>query len=376
MYTFEEILKKIGGYEIPWCKTMGFFNPYVDPFKYFISKNIPDFDGEAFMKYKKHNFVYDKLWIAKSQGLMAGDLDKLKKNDNIILPIFVKPRWGHETASSKNCFKVKSWDELDRYKQIPDMMWSEFIDAKEQMTDYFLINGQIVHQITYIYSDSQNEFIDEWKYIDCDSKPISKITDWVNRHIVGFTGAVNVQYRDDKIIEVGLRLARGGAYILSTQNKYLIENINNLANKGIWEYNIEDKMRFTPFYSFKCYSSAPLIYIYPQYVLDYIMKKHNCMPFYEYYFEPGGKNGMVVIQFMHKNFEQGMKAKKHFETMINMAQYTFIFLFIISLIIFSINKTIGLVMIITVGMLFNTRFLNPIGAQLTHWKATKQLLLD
>jgi len=106
------------------------------------------------------------------------------------------------------------------------------------------------------------------------------------------------------------------------------------------------------------------------------MKKHNCMPFYEYYFEPGGKNGMVVIQFMHKNFEQGMKAKKHFETMINMAQYTFIFLFIISLIIFSINKTIGLVMIITVGMLFNTRFLNPIGAQLTHWKATKQLLLD
>ena len=37
---------------------MGFFNPYVDPFKYFISKNIPDFDGEAFMKYKNHNFVY------------------------------------------------------------------------------------------------------------------------------------------------------------------------------------------------------------------------------------------------------------------------------------------------------------------------------
>ena len=375
MSTFEEIIKKISEYEISWCNTMGFFNPYVDPFKYFISKNIPDFDGQAFMKYINHNFVYDKLWIAKSQGLMADDLNKLKQNDNIILPIFVKPRWGHETASSKNCFKVKSWDELDTYKQIPDMMWSEFIDAKEQMTDYFLINGQIVHQLTYIYSDSQNEFIDEWKYIDCDSKPISKITDWVNRHMVGFTGVVNVQYRDDKIIEVGLRLARGGAYILSTQNKYLIENINNLANKGIWEYNIEDKMRFTPFYSFKCYSSAPLIYIYPQYVLDYVMKKHNCMPFYEYYFEPGGKNGMVIIQFMHKNFEQGMKAKKHFETMINMDQYTFIFLFIISLIIFSINKTIGLVMIITVGMLFNTRFLNPIGAQLTHWKATKQLLL-
>ena len=38
MYTFEEILKKIGEYEIQWCNLMGFFNPYVDPFKYFISK--------------------------------------------------------------------------------------------------------------------------------------------------------------------------------------------------------------------------------------------------------------------------------------------------------------------------------------------------
>ena len=59
------------------------------------------------------------------------------------------------------------------------------------------------------------------------------------------------------------------------------------------------------------------------------MKKHNCMPFYEYYFEPSGKNGMVVIQFMHKDFDKGMKAKKHFESMINMAQYAFLFLFLI-----------------------------------------------
>jgi hypothetical protein len=375
MSNFDKMIMKITNYEIKWCNFMGFFNPYVDPFEYFISKKIPDFDGGAFIKYPNHNFVYDKLWIAKSQGLMACELSKLYKNDNIALPIFIKPRWGHKTASSKNCFKINSWDEIDKYKHIPDMMWSEFIDDKEQMTDYFLINGQIVHQLTYIYSDSQNEFIDDWKYIDCNNKPIPKITDWVNRHMNGFTGAVNVQYRSDKIIEVGLRLARGGAYILSTQNKALIENINNLADKGIWEYNIVDKMKFNPFYSFKCYSSAPLIYIYPQYVLDYVMKQHKCMPFYEYYFEPGGKSGMVVVQFMHYDFKQGMKAKKHIETMINVAQYTFIFLFIISLIVFYINKVVGIVMIITVGMLFSTRLLNPMGAQISHWKATKQLLL-
>jgi hypothetical protein len=373
--TIDNIFKSIVSYEQYWCKAMGFLNPYIDPFNHFVSKNIPDFDGQAFYKYKKHNFVYDKLWVMRSQGLLAGDLKDLKGNDNINLPIFIKPRWGNETASSKNCFKIKTWDELNQYRRIPDMMWCEFIDAKEQMTDYILVNGQIVYQITYVYSDTQNEFIDDWKYISPDSEPISKITDWVNRHMQGFTGAVNVQYRDDKIIEVSLRLARGGAYILSTKNEYLINNINNVVDKGEWDYNIQDKMKFAPFYSFKCYSSTPLLYVYPQYVMDYIMKKNNCMPFYEYYFEPAGKTGMVAFQFMHTNFEDGMKTKKHLETMFNFAQYLFIFLFIISLILFSMNKALGIIMIIFVGMIFNTRMLNPFSVQYQHWKAAKQMFI-
>jgi hypothetical protein len=375
MSELETYLKTIVSYEQPWCKMMGFFNPYIDPFDHFISKNVPDFDNQAFYKYKEHNFVYDKLWVIQSQGLLGGDLKNLQQNNNISLPIFIKPRWGHETASSKNCFKIKTWEEIDQYKGIPDMMWSEFIDAKEQMTDYILVNGQIVHQITYVYSDSQNEFIDDWKYISPENKPISKITDWVNRHMSGFTGAVNVQYRDDKIIEVGLRLARGGAYILSTKNQYLIENINNVVDKGHWDYSLQEKMTFKPFYSFKCYSTVPLLYVYPQYVTDYVMKKQHSMPFYEYYFEPAGKTGMVAFQFMHANYDEGMKTKKHMETMFNFAQYMFIFLFIFSLLLFSINKSMGIFMIIIVGMIYNTRFLNPLGVQYQHWKAMKQMIL-
>jgi hypothetical protein len=374
MAEVDDYFKKIVSYEKSWCKMMGFFNPYIDPFNHFISKNVPDFDNQAFYKYKEHNFVYDKLWVIQSQGLLGGDLKNLKQNNNITLPIFIKPRWGHETASSKNCFKIKSWEEVEQYKHIPDMMWSEFIDAKEQMTDYILVNGQIVHQITYVYSETQNGFIDDWKYISQDNKPISKITDWVNRHMAGFTGAVNVQYRDDKIIEVGLRLARGGAYILSTKNKYLIENINNVVDSGLWDYTIQEKMTFKPFYSFKCYSTVPLLYVYPQYVIDYIMKKQDAMPFYEYYFEPSGKTGMVAFQFMHPDFDKGMKTKKHLETMFNFAQYLFLFLFLFSLILFSINKTIGIFMLISIGMLFNTRFLNPLGVQYQHWKAVKQMI--
>jgi len=370
----EKYIKSITKYEEPWCKTMGFSNPYLDPFESFISKNIPDFDYQAFNRYTNYNFVYDKLWVARSQGLLCGKLSKLKENKNISLPIFIKPRWGHETATSKNCFKINSWAEIDKYKHIPDMMWSEFIDAKEQMTDYVLLNGQIVYQITYIYSDSQNEFIDDWKYISPETKPIPKITDWVNRHLPNFTGAVNMQYRADKIIEVGLRFARGGAYILSTKNKYLIENINNVVDKGIWDYNItENQLKFEPFYSFKVYCSMPVLYIFPQYYLDYIMKKNNCMPFYEYYFEPSGKNGSVVVQFLHKDFDEGMKTKKYLEIVYTFAQWLFCLLFIFSLFLFTINKNVGILCIICVGLLFNTRFLNPITVSWAQWKSYKQI---
>ena len=38
MSKLEKYLKKILTFEIPWCNTMGFFNPYVDPFDNFIEK--------------------------------------------------------------------------------------------------------------------------------------------------------------------------------------------------------------------------------------------------------------------------------------------------------------------------------------------------
>jgi hypothetical protein len=119
-----------------------------------------------------------------------------------------------------------------------------------------------------------------------------------------------------------------------------------------------------------------MIYVYPQYVIDYVMKKHKAMPFYEYYFEPAGKKGMVTFQFMHENYEDGMKAKKHLETMIDFAQYLFIFLLLCILFIFSFNKMIAVILIVIVGMLFNTRFLNPLGVQYQQWKSMKQMIFE
>ena len=368
------LIGKLLHYEESWCKFMSFFNPYLDPFNNHLTNEMPVFDGKAYKMYPEHNFVYDKLWIVKSQGLKGGKLENLiGKEKTVKYPIFIKPRWGHLSASSKNCFKISTSEELVKYKDYKNMMWSEFIKGTEGMTDYIIVKGQIMHQITYIYSEKQNGFTDVWKYISPESTPPTNITEWVNKHMKNFTGIVNVQYRNKKIIEVGLRLARGGAYIISTDNKALISNINNVFMNKYWDFSLKQKMNFKPFYVFKCFTTIPIIYLFPQYLLDFIVKSYTKLPFYEYYFEPAGKEGMVFLQFMDTDFERGMKTKERIEKIFNISQIIMYLLISIMIILLIISKsTMKYYFMGFIIFLFLSRFINPINVNYNLYKAQKQ----
>lgn len=357
---------------------MGYFNPYIDPFTTHLSNNMPFFDKGCYERYPKYKFVYDKLWVIKSQGLPGGRLEKLKgKEETVTYPIFIKPRWGHLSASSKNCFKISSADELAKYIHYEKMMWSEFIDANEGMTDYVMLNGTIVHHITHIYSDKQNGFSDDWKYVSPDSTPPHNITEWVNHHMKGFTGVVNTQYRDNKLIEVGLRFARGGAYLVSTANAPLINNINSIFDTQTWKPNLEKEMRFKPFYGFKCYTTIPIIYLFPQKLVDLFIRQHTPRPFYEYYFEPTGSSGMVFFQFMDDNFERGMETKKTIEKIFTGAQIVmYVLLLIMLYVLFNTTSTYKTAITVTILLLWLTRCLNPITANYNLYKGQKQLLFS
>jgi hypothetical protein len=369
-----DLFKYLMAYENRWCDLMGYFNPYIDGFKTHLTNKMPFFDKECYDRYPRYQNVYDKLWIVKSQGLPGGRLEKLiGKENKVQYPIFIKPRWGHLSASSKNCFKIKNAEELQKYIHYPDMMWSEFIDASEIMTDYVLLKGKIVHQITYIYSEKQNGFSDDYKYISPDSQPLPNITEWVNQHLSEHTGIVNVQYRDGKIIEVGLRLARGGAYLVSTKNAALITNINNIFIKKEWDYNLTEKMRFKPFYVYKCFTELPIVYLFPQKLVDWFVRKRTTRPFYEYYFEPTGQTGMVFFQFMDNDFEKGMQTKKEIEQMFAKAQIVFYILIVLGIYLVGFSEWSGRNYVAAlILLLWLTRFLNPITTNYNLYKGQKQ----
>jgi len=369
-----DLFKLLMPYEEKWCKMMGYFNPYIDGFKTHLTNQMPFFDKACYERYPRYQRVYDKLWVVKSQGLPGGRLEKLLgKEKKVQYPIFIKPRWGHLSASSKNCFKISSPEELNKYIHYPNMMWSEFIDASEMMTDYILLKGKIVYQMSCVYSEKQNGFSDDYKYVSPDSLPPSNVTEWVEHHLNEHTGIVNVQYRDNKIIEVGLRLARGGAYLLSTENAALITNVNNIFIKREWDYNLTEEMKYKPFYVYKCFTTLPIIYLFPQQLVDWYVRKRTTRPFYEYYFEPTGQSGMVFFQLIDDNFDHGMQTKKEIERIFANAQLVMYGLIALAIFLVGFSdwrfKNYVAVFIL---FLWLTRFLNPITVNYNLYKAQKQ----
>ena len=163
-------------------------------------------------------------------------------------------------------------------------------------------------------------------------------------------------------------------YILSTKNTDLIHNINRLYMYNEWDFSKKDYL-FEPFYAFKCYLSGPFVYILPYFIIQYVMNKYECMPFYEYYFEPVGKNKLCFFQFMHSDFETGMEVKRFLENIFKLAQIFFILLFLITLVTLLYNKTIGKILLVVFIILYITRFINPLNAQRSTFKMYKIRLL-
>jgi hypothetical protein len=348
-----------------YTSALRIFNPY-KVFPYPISRTIPIYDMQAYKLNPKYQFVYDKLFIVQSQHIKGGELKDVPKD--VEYPIFIKPRWGHKTSSSKNCYKIKSYDELVPHMNKPDMMWSEFIDDREGMTDFILVNGEIVFQLTYVYSEKQHGFADVWKYISTENQPPSDVVEWVSKYMVGYTGPLNVQYRSTKIIEVGMRFARSGIYLESTNNKTLIHAINQLAETKTW--TCRETIVIEPFYSFKCWSPIPIFCLIPQYLIDMLMKYGHAMPFYEYYFEPTGSHSIVFFQFLHKNFDEGMMLKSLLERIMLLVNVTFILL-ILGIILCKLAGMSCKVMIyILIGMMISSclNSLDVIHNQITHQK--------
>ena len=104
------------------------------------------------------------------------------------------------------------------------------------------------------------------------------------------------------------------------------------------------------------------------------MNEYDCLPFYEYYFEPGKNLGMVFFQFMNRDFKTGMKIKKLIENIMFFAQIFILSFFILCIFSFIKKYRYRHTLLVLFILIYLTRFLNPISTQVGLYKAQESLL--
>jgi hypothetical protein len=133
-------------------------------------------------------------------------------------------------------------------------------------------------------------------------------------------------------------------------------------------------MKFKPFYVYKCFTTWPIVFLFPQKIIDWYIRQHTSRPFYEYYFEPVGKTGMVFFQFMDDDFERGMQTKQEIETIFDRAQLIMYILIGLAALIGLTKSTFRYPFLLFVLFIFLIRVFNPIIANYKLYKAQKQAI--
>ena len=109
-------------------------------------------------------------------------------------------------------------------------------------------------------------------------------------------------------------------YIIGADCPALSRNIYNVMDRSFWDESLDNQITWQPYYAFKCFSHIPPFYVWPQHVVDMVVQSLTDMPLYEYYFEPVNNEGVVFFQFMHRNFNKGIMAKRAIEIAFAVAQ--------------------------------------------------------
>jgi hypothetical protein len=163
--------------------------------------NVPTDDIDCYEWFPAYRWVYDKHKIAQSQGLVCGIAGDAPR----AFPVFAKPNInlrgmgvGSQTVHT-----------LDASKQLPpDYMWMPLLHGDHISTDCAVVNGQVKwmrHALGYPWIDGMFRY---WIIETAERSELSGfLSDWVARHMGGYTGMMNMETIGGVMIEAHLRFA-------------------------------------------------------------------------------------------------------------------------------------------------------------------------
>jgi hypothetical protein len=269
-------------------------NDYIE--RYSLSDKIYPSDIDCYINIPEYNFVYNKLWLSQSLGMLCGPMGVYP----VEYPIIFKPIV-NLYGLSRGFKKINNEDEYDLEKR-DGFFWQPFFSGKHIVCDLVLDDTKIVFSSflrSYPGAKGSFKLHHTTEYVLPE-----KITQWICKYLKHYRGCLNFDIIDGNIVECHLRL--NGDF--------------NLYNKDfcLQLHHFIEKKKHTISYT------IPTIYIFPIFIerkdknifekkkqyIHKLLKKHTKTFYFDDITAEWQAHLLRVIMFDTNNFLEGLKLQK------------------------------------------------------------------
>lgn len=195
---------------------------------------IPTDDPDCWHLFPAHRWIYDKLKIAETQGLVAGPHGVAPP----AFPVFSKPITNLKGMGIGSRV-IRSAAEMEHHYQ-PGHMWMPLLDGDHVSTDCAVEDGQIMwlrHASGSPWDDGMFRY---WTVHAAPSPDLERqLRVWVSAHMAGYTGMMNFETIGGAIIEAHLRFADQWCDLYG---EGWVEALVRLYAEGHWVFADEQRL--------------------------------------------------------------------------------------------------------------------------------------
>jgi hypothetical protein len=195
---------------------------------------IPTEDGDAYMLYPAHRWIYNKMLICETQGIEHAPHGFPPPR----YPVFSKPIYNMRGMATGSRVMRSESDYL--HHQEPGHMWMELLTGEQLSSDAAILNGEPVwwrHTTATALGDG---VFDRWVVLAEHRPDIEAYCgDWARKRLVGYTGMVNFETIGGRIIEAHLRFSDQWPDLYG--GRAWVESVISLYAEGRWTFDDADR---------------------------------------------------------------------------------------------------------------------------------------
>jgi hypothetical protein len=195
---------------------------------------IPTDDPDSWQLYPAHRWIYDKLSVALSQGLLAAPHGVMPPG----FPVFSKPIMNLRGMGTGSL----PIDSADTYRAAltAGHFWCTLLAGAHVSSDVALVDGQPGWWRHTTGTTGPGGTFDYW-HIHAEPMPDIEAWcgDWAGRHLRGYTGMANFETIGSRIIEAHLRFADQWPDLYGPG---WIDAVVRLYATGRWDYADSDRI--------------------------------------------------------------------------------------------------------------------------------------